>query len=389
MKIGLFGGSFNPPHKGHLYLAETCASALGLDRVLIIPSNIAPHKSSVSYASGEDRLNMCRIAFDSPLFEVSGIELDRGSTSYTVDTLRELRKIYPDDELYFIIGSDMLESFTKWYLWETILELCTLCAAPREKGFIPDFSPYTPEQRKKIVYLDFEPLEISSTEIRIRLKSNNGCEELVDKKVIDYIRSHGLYDDGFDSYREIMTRMLDETRLYHCECVSEAAGELAALYGADTGKAKLAGLLHDITKMMSAQEHLSLIGDGLTPLERSNHKVWHQMSAPVFLRNNGIVTDEEILSAIRWHTTGKADMTLLEKIVYTADFISADRDYPDVDTVRKLSKISLEHAMLYTSRYTVRDLTEHDRCVHPSTLDCYNSMIEHFMTDNNNKVDEV
>ena len=333
MKIGLFGGSFNPPHKGHLYLAEKSASALGLDRVLIIPSNIAPHKSSVSYVSGEDRLNMCRIAFDSPLFEVSEIELDRGSTSYTVDTLRELRKIYPDDEFYFIIGSDMLESFTKWYLWETILELCTLCAAPREKGFIPDFSPYTPEQRKK--------------------------------------------------------RMLDETRLYHCECVSEAAGELAALYGADTGKAKLAGLLHDITKMMSAQEHLSLIGDGLTPLERSNHKVWHQMSAPVFLRNNGIVTDEEILSAIRWHTTGKADMTLLEKIVYTADFISADRDYPDVDTVRKLSKISLEHAMLYTSRYTVRDLTEHDRCVHPSTLDCYNSMIEHFMTDNNNKVDEV
>ncbi len=378
MKIGIFGGSFNPPHKGHLYIAEKCASLLGLDKTLIIPSNIAPHKSSAEYAGAEDRFNMCSLAFRSPSFEISKIEIERGSTSYSVDTLRELKKIYPDDEMYFIVGSDMLASFTKWYMWEKILEMCTLCACSRKKGFTPDLSVFTPEQREKIIFLDFEPLEISSTQLRMRLKGNCDCKEYMDEKVTQYIRDHNLYDDGFDSYRKIMKEMLDDTRLYHCECVSESAGELARLYGADIQKAKLAGLLHDITKMMNTQEQLALIGDSLTPLERSNHKVWHQMSAPVFLKKNGIVTDEEILCAIRWHTTGRADMSLLEKTVYTADFISADRDYPDVDTVRRLAKISLEHAMLYTSRYTVRDLTSKDRCVHPSTLDCYNSMIEHF-----------
>lgn len=391
MKIGIFGGSFNPPHKGHLFIARKCAELLGLEKILIIPSNIAPHKSSGVFAQSEDRLNMCRLMFDSPLFEVSDIEIRRGSTSYTVDTLRELKEAYPGDELFFIVGSDMFGSFTKWYMWETILGLCTLCAAPREKGFRPDFSPYTPEQRKKIVFLDYEPLEISSTEIRMRIRSNSGLDGVMDERVVQYIRSHNLYDDGFDSYREIMSGMLDAARLYHCECVSEAAGELAQRYGADKEKAKLAGLLHDITKMMSAGEHLALIGKDLTDIERSNHKVWHQMSAPVFLKNKGIVTDEEILSAIRWHTTGRADMSLLEKIVYTADFISADRDYPDVDTVRRLAGISLEHAILYTSRYTVLDLTRRDRSVHPSTLDCYNSMIEFFNSRQAQtiKVDEV
>ena len=102
------------------------------------------------------------------------------------------------------------------------------------------------------------------------------------------------------------------------------------------------------------------------------------MSAPVFLRKNGIITDEEILGAIRWHTTGKAGMSLMEKIIYTADFISADREYPGVDTVRKLAEISLEHAMLYTCRYTIEDLVRHDRPVHPSTMELYNDLLQHF-----------
>ena len=378
MKTGILGGSFNPPHKGHLNIATKCAAFAGLDRVLIIPSNIAPHKSSAAFVSGEDRLNMCKIAFPPPFFEVSSIEIDRGDTSYTVDTLRELKEKYPGDELYFIIGSDMFETFTKWYLWDEILNLCTLCVAARVHGFTPDFSPYSDEQRKKIIYAEYEPLELSSTELRARLKSNFNCEDLLEGGVAEYIREHKLYDDDFDEYRALLSNMLDAKRLYHSECVSEAAGELAALYGADINKAKLAGLLHDITKRLPEEEQLALAGDEMTALEKGNYKIHHQMSAPVYLRKNGIIDDEEILLAIRWHTTGRAGMTLLQKIVYTADFISADRDYPDVDTVRRLAKISLEHAMLYTSRYTVNYLVAHDRPVHPATVDCYNDMLAHF-----------
>lgn len=378
MKTGILGGSFNPPHKGHLNIAVKCAEYCGFDRVLIIPSNIAPHKSSAAYVSGEDRLNMCKIAFSSPLFEVSSMEIDRGDTSYTVDTLRELKEKYPDDDLYFIIGSDMFETFTQWYLWDEILNLCTLCVAARVHGFKPDFSPYSDRQRKKIIYAEYEPLELSSTELRARLKSNFDCESLLDEGVEKYIKEHKLYDDDYDEYRAALAKTLDSKRLYHCECVSEAAGELALLYGADINKAKIAGLLHDITKRLPEEEQLALIGEEMTPLEKGNHKIHHQMSAPVYLRRNGITDDEEILSAVRWHTTGKSGMTLLQKIVYTADFISADRSYPDVDTVRRLAKISLEHAMLYTSRYTIDYLVSHDRPVHPATVDCYNDMLAHF-----------
>ena len=378
MKIGILGGSFNPPHNGHLNIAKKCAAYLGLDKVLIIPSNIAPHKSSAAYADAKDRLNMCRLAFTDSLFEVSDIELRRGDISYTVETLRELRSLCPGDELFFIIGSDMLESFTHWYMWEEILELCTVCAAARVKGFKPDFSKYTPRQREKLVFVEYEPLEVSSTQLRARIKSNFDCEGLLDPAVLGYIKENNLYDDDFDSYREILHKMLDSKRMYHSECVSEAAGDLAGRFGADVAKAKLAGLLHDITKRLPTDEQLKLIGGDMTELERGNHKIHHQMSAPVFLKENGIVDDDEILSAIRWHTTGKADMTLMQKIVYTADFISADRDYPDVETVRRLARISLEHAILYTSRYTITHLAEHDMSVHPASVDCYNDMLRHF-----------
>ena len=152
---------------------------------------------------------------------------------------------------------------------------------------------------------------------------------------------------------------------------------LAERYGASVEKARLAGLLHDVMKNAPANEQLALMPD-ITPLELLNTKVWHQISGEAFLRQNGIVTNEEILGAVRWHTTGKAGMTLLEKIIYVADFISADRDYKDVEVVRRLAYISLEHAILYTSRYTVNKMVSQDLLLHPATVECYNDMLMHF-----------
>ncbi len=377
MKTGIFGGTFNPPHKGHKHIALEAVRLLDLDRVIIMPSCIPPHKAAASLADPQDRMEMCRLAFPEPVFEVSDLEINRGDRSYTVETLQSLRDIYPKDDFYFIIGSDMLDTFRQWYRWEEILSLCTVCAASRKYDYIPDLSDFSQEQRSKIIFMASEPLEISSTQVRNMLKSNVGTEEVVDENVLGYIKAHGLYDDEFDGYRALLASMLDEKRLLHCEGVSESAGILAERYGADPEKAKLAGLLHDVTKRLHADEQTDLIGK-MTPLEKSNPKVWHQMSAPVFLESRGIVTDEEILTAIRWHTTGRAGMSLMEKIIYVADFISAERDYPDVETVRKLASISLEHAILYTSRHTIKELTAADRPVHPCTLDCYNDMLKHF-----------
>ncbi len=379
MKIGIFGGTFNPPHKGHVRLANEAAERLGLDRMIIIPSCIPPHKIAGKLASGEDRLEMCRLAFEGSLFEVSSTELDRGSKSYTVETLRELKKIYPQDELYFIIGSDMLKTFSQWYCWEEILSLAFICAASREKGFEPDLSAYTAQQREKIILLDIEPFEVSSTQLR-RIIAREAETHLLDEKVRQYIEANGLYDDGLSDYRRLLCSKLDDYRINHSECVSECAAALAESYGADVEKARLAGLLHDIMKNASAAEHLEEIeksGESLSRVELMNHKVWHQISGAAFLKNEGITDDEEILGAVRWHTTGRAGMTLLEKVVYIADFISADRDYPDVGVVRKLAQQSLEDAILYTSRYTISKLVSADAPVHPATVDCYNDTILH------------
>lgn len=375
MKIGVFGGTFNPPHNGHIRLAKAAADELKLDKLLVIPSCIPPHKIAAKLADGQERLEMCRLAFGcDPRFEVSPMELERGSRSYTVETLRELKALYPDSELYFIVGSDMLESFDKWYLWQEILSLSVLCAASREEGYSPDLSRFGKlAERIKIITLD--PLEVSSTQIR-----NSAGEispELLDPKVAAYIREHGLYDDGLNRYRELLRGKLNPRRLFHSECVSECAGVLAERYGASVEKARLAGLLHDVMKNAPANEQLALMPD-ITPLELLNSKVWHQISGEAFLRQNGIVTDEEILGAVRWHTTGKAGMTLLEKIIYVADFISADRDYKDVEVVRRLAYISLEHAILYTSRYTVNKMVSQDLLLHPATVECYNDMLMHF-----------
>lgn len=375
MKIGVFGGTFNPPHNGHVRLAKAAADELKLDKLLVIPSCIPPHKIAAKLADGQERLEMCRLAFGcDPRFEVSPMELERGSRSYTVETLRELKALYPDSELYFIVGSDMLESFDKWYLWQEILSLSVLCAASREEGYSPDLSRFGKlAERIKIITLD--PLEVSSTQIRN--STGEVSPELLDPKVAVYIREHGLYDDGLNRYRELLRGKLNPRRLFHSECVSECAGVLAERYGASVEKARLAGLLHDVMKNAPANEQLALMPD-ITPLELLNTKVWHQISGEAFLRQNGIVTDEEILGAVRWHTTGKARMTLLEKIIYVADFISADRDYKDVEVVRRLAYISLEHAILYTSRYTVNKMVSQDLLLHPATVECYNDMLMHF-----------
>ena len=375
MKIGVFGGTFNPPHNGHVRLAKAAADELKLDKLLVIPSCIPPHKIAAKLADGQERLEMCRLAFScDPRFEVSPMELERGSRSYTVETLRELKALYPDSELYFIVGSDMLESFDKWYLWQEILSLSVLCAASREEGYNPDLSRFGKlAERIKIITLD--PLEVSSTQIRN--SADEVSPELLDPKVAAYIREHGLYDDGLNRYRELLRGKLNPRRLFHSECVSECAGVLAERYGASVEKARLAGLLHDVMKNAPANEQLALMPD-ITPLELLNTKVWHQISGEAFLRQNGIVTEEEILGAVRWHTTGKAGMTLLEKIIYVADFISADRDYKDVEVVRRLAYISLEHAILYTSRYTVNKMVSQDLLLHPATVECYNDMLMHF-----------
>lgn len=189
-KIGVFGGAFNPPHKGHIRLACDFADRLSLNKIIIIPTFIPPHKSAEYLASPADRLEMCRLAFGGdPRFEISAMEINRGGKSYTYDTLMELKKIYKQAEFYLIIGSDMFLSFDTWYRYKDIIQMCTICTAAREN--------HTVMIKKGVnaVISDMPALEINSTELRDKRKNGEDIRAFVGEAVAAYIIDRGLYCD--------------------------------------------------------------------------------------------------------------------------------------------------------------------------------------------------
>lgn len=195
-KIAIYGGSFDPPHKGHRLLAENLATFCGVDKVLVIPTAMSPFKNS-SGATPQDRLEMCKIAFSGRLFEINDIEIKRGGKSYTIDTVKQVKELYPDSELYLFMGDDMLLSFEHWYKYEELLELCTLVAACRSHdtemlGQMQEYARSLPCGGEKVMLCPYEPFEVSSTQIRAGLKT--GERFGVDESVYSYIASRGLYD---------------------------------------------------------------------------------------------------------------------------------------------------------------------------------------------------
>lgn len=194
-KIAIYGGSFDPPHKGHKLLAENLTKICGADKVIIIPTALSPFKDSSS-ATPKDRLEMCKLFFDEELFIVSDIEIKRGGKSYTVDTLREIKKENPEAELYLFMGDDMFLSFNQWYKYEEILELCTVVCACRTENLdklesMKDFAKDVLKAENRVIVCESVPFETSSTEIRSSLK--NGGSDCLSEDVYNYIISRGLY----------------------------------------------------------------------------------------------------------------------------------------------------------------------------------------------------
>ena len=194
-KIAIYGGSFDPPHKGHRLLAENLMKICGADRVIIIPAFLSPFKETSS-ASSEDRLKMCGLAFPEDYFTVSDIEIKRGGKSYTVDTLRQLKEENPDAQLFLFMGDDMLLSFDKWYRYEEILKLCKIVCGCRTENLcelqnMRDFVKNALGAQDRVIISESVPYETSSTKIRSSLK--NGNTDCISRDVYNYIMEKGLY----------------------------------------------------------------------------------------------------------------------------------------------------------------------------------------------------
>ena len=197
MKIGIFGGSFDPVHNGHVHAALTYQEALGLDKVLIIPAYCAPHKKGLAVTPSEHRLAMCHLAFDGLLgFEVSHIEIKREDEGYMVDTVASLRELYPDDEFYLLMGGDMLQNFRQWYCWHRLAEETTLVAAARtwdEDAALEAEAALLRSDGAEVRLIPIDVKEISSTKVREAVRRSDDISYMVPEGVEEYIWNHYLY----------------------------------------------------------------------------------------------------------------------------------------------------------------------------------------------------
>ena len=229
-------------------------------------------------------------------------------------------------------------------------------------------------------------LDVSSTEIRRRITAGESLTGLVPSAVATYIQQYDLYRqaEGMQSQTQdeqfiaIIRARLSDYRFRHSLCVADEARRLAVRYGADPDKAYTAGILHDIMKDTDREAQLKILSDygaELDAVEKHSPTLWHACTGEVFLRHVLGVEDEDILRAVRYHTTGCVGMTLLEKVLFVADFTSADRNYPDVDVMRCFADESLEAAIRYGVDYTIRELIERRNFIHPDTVALYNDVI--------------
>ena len=354
MRIVVYGGSFNPPHLGHVEAARTVSAELAPDKFLIIPSNVSPHKK-LAEGSPEPRarLEMCRLAFaDIPGAEISDMELRREGKSYTAQTVEELRHSFPDDELILVMGTDMFLSFETWYRFEYLLESCTLAVLARDEDediqLRRQRDALTEKYGARVIILKHDPVAASSSDIRERLRFGIGSELLPDSVYSEIIRRH--YYDALPELSWLRAKVmpyLTEKRVAHVLGCENEAVSLANRWGEDPERAAVAGILHDITKKLSAEEQLKLcekygiINDAA---EVANPKLLHAKTGAAFARELFGIEDD-IYGAIRWHTTGKPDMTLLEKIIYLADFVEPTRDFPGVEELRELCFEDIDAAM--------------------------------------------
>ena len=394
MKIGIYGGTFNPPHLGHITAAKAVFELLKLDRLLLIPAGIPPHKAMPEgSASAGQRLEMTRLAGEQldlgGQVQVLDLELKREGRSFTVDTLETLKEQYPGDELWLLMGTDMFLTLQAWKDPEKILSLAGIAAFGRTEEDTEELFAVQREYlcktypQARIFTLTIPGVvEVSSTELRERLANGEGSH-LLAPAVYGYILREGLYRTGADlkrltpeQLRPIALSYLKHKRIPHVLGTEQEAIRLAERYGADVEKARRAALLHDCTKKLEMAEQLALCakyGIELDALEQRALKLLHSKTGAAIARDVFGV-DDEIYSAIWYHTTGRAGMTLLEKIIYLADYIEPTRDFPGVDVLRKACYEDLDKGLLLGLEMSIEEMQRMGNPVHHATVEARDAL---------------
>lgn len=376
MRTLVFGGTFDPPHRGHAALLLAAAKAVRPDRILVVPAYHAPLKAGEPTASAEERVALVRLGIVDRLparwrsvAHVDLAEIHARRIGFTVDTLSRLKALDPRGELHFVCGQDAAASFPKWKAPARLKALArwwygarpgATAAVPRHFRRVPGRFP-----------------DASSTELRTALALGQDCADLLVPAVAGGIEKLGLYGTG------LLARLratLTPGRYEHTLNVAALAEALARRHGADAGAARLAGLLHDAGRRFPApalseevrRRRLKVPHGALTAALEP--MLLHAHVSEDLARREFGVDDPAVLSAVRKHTLGDAEMSLLDKVLYVADACSADRDHPGVDETRALAFSDLDAAFERCLADKLAHALARRAWLHPLTIGLWNSL---------------
>jgi len=353
-RIGVFGGTFDPIHRAHLDVARAAREFAKLDRVLFVVSARPPHKRDDTVATPEDRYAMVEAAvMDEPQFEASDIELHREGPSYTLETLKELHAENPEADLYLIIGGDSFAEFPGWRAPREILDHAHLLVIPRPG----DGKPPPDWMKGKYDFLPFEPVDVSSTEIRERLASGESRPEELPERVARLIEAHCVYNGAArfsapraDEFVALIRSRLPDKTYRHSISVARTMLEAHEKAGIEAEQAITAGLLHDMCKAMKPDDlrrkakHYNLT----EYLDQPN--LLHGPVAAEECRHDLGIDDPDVIDAIRWHTTGRANWCRVGETLFYADFSEPRRPQPQAVEARR---ICVEQGFEAALRYVV------------------------------------
>lgn len=378
VKIGVFGGAFDPPHISHIEMARQLICERGYDKLVLLPSRRPPHKQLS--VSSEDRYNMLKLLADDNM-EVSRIELDYDGVGYTCDYLPLLKAEYGDD-IEYIIGGDSIINFHKWSRPLEILKQVRVLVVARngeKDACLKAMARYENNEKLGLELADYTPPAMSSTDARDRLRLGLSVDDLLDSAVIDYIRQHNLYNE----YKGIIDRLkatISAERYEHSISTTLYALEHYQRLGLDHDKVLIACLLHDCAKykldINALREYSQENCPDLWREDAQNTPVAHAFNgAIVAMRDYGIM-DEDVLSAIYYHTTAKPDMTKLEQLVYVSDVLESSRDYDGVEELRAIYEQDAYRGFLACLENGYSHINDCGNKIYPLTTDAYKYYFE-------------
>ena len=374
MRIAVFGGSFDPVHTEHIRLTQAAIEELGLDKLFVMPAHAPPHKPGKELSSDEDRLQMCRLAFaDCPKVEVSNYEILQGGTSFTYLTCRHFKEVYPNAEIFWIVGTDMLRDFPTWRNPEDILKNVTLavCGRAEEEGWWEEEQrAFTQRFGVEFRRFSYNGAAVSSTKIRVLAGAGMRLTPYVSENVEKYIQGNGLFKvAGADEALRLETPQ----RQAHSLRVAELAASRAVALKLSEKKAIAAALFHDCAKYLDKN---SPYLDGFvapTAWGEIPREVYHQFAGAFVAEKHFGVTDEDVLNAIRYHTSARPNMSELEKLIFLADMLEEARSYEGVDKLRGLffKGKGLDECLTEALRETLLFLQQKGGEIYPLTSEAY------------------